>query len=364
MIYLDNAATTQYKPPEVIAAVKEALTKLPYNPNRSGSKACLQLQQRIYQTRQKVARLVNCDENRVVFTSGCTAALNTAIVGSVRSGHIVTTVTEHNAVLRTLDALSKKGVAVDYVSPDENGDILPQQLARLVRADTYMIVVNHTSNVTGHTKRLTDIGSFCKRNGLLFVVDCAQSVGYVDIDMQRDNIDIVAFGGHKGLHAMQGVGVLCCSKQANPRPTVFGGTGTDSQLTTQPTDIPDGLEAGTLPCPSMLALWAGIDWHVANKAENRQHMREMQNLLRDNLSQIANVKVYGSANDCGIVSFNIGGADSNAVADLLDEKFDIAVRGGLQCAPLMHKYLGTFDSGIVRASVSCKTTRQECFKLL
>ena len=365
MIYLDNAATTQYKPPEVIAAVNEALTTLPYNPNRSGSKACIQLQQRIANVRRKVAGLVNCDEGRVVFTSGCTAALNLALVGTVRRGHIIATATEHNSVLRTLDAIASKGICdVDYVRPDENGDILTEQIARLVRPDTYLVCVCGTSNVTGHTQRLTDIGAFCRSRNLLFAVDCAQSVGYTDIDMRRDNIDLVAFGAHKGLHAMQGAGVLCCSSRVTPRPTVFGGTGTDSHLTKQPTDIPDGLEAGTLPCPAILAMGAGIDWYLANRQANALRMRETQQLLLDNLSQIPSVKLYSAPNECGIVSFNISALDSNAVADVLDSKFDIAVRGGLQCAPLMHRYLGTFETGIVRASVSCQTTKQDCYQLL
>lgn len=363
MIYLDNAATTNYKPDCVVKAVLRAMTELPYNPNRSG-RAALQLQAEIEDLRGKIAATVNCRPDRAILTSGCTAGLNTAIIGTARRGHVLTTVTEHNSVLRTLAALNKKGVDVSFVPIDEQGNVIAEMAERMIRPDTYMLCVGNASNVTGKAQNLAPLGKFANEHGLIFVVDCAQSVGYLPIDMKRDNIDIAVFGAHKGLHGIQGAGAMCLSDNVIVRPTVFGGTGTDSHLIEQPTALPEGLEAGTLPCPALLGMSAALDWHKANNAQNVQHLRKYQRLLTDNLATIANVKVYSAYNDSGIVSFNIAKLDSNFVADVLQEKFDIAARGGLQCAPLMHKALGTFNQGVVRASVSCVTTSDDCYRLL
>lgn len=364
MIYFDNAATTNYKPQTVINAAVEAMTKLPFNPNRSGNKQSIELQQRLLDIRGKIARLVNCDSRRVVFTPGCTAALNTAIIGTARRGRVIVSVAEHNSVLRPLTALSRHGVDLDFVHPEEDGQVSVGQVERLVKPDTYMVCVGHVCNVNGQLHNLTELGKFCRERNILFVADCAQSAGYIDIDMARDNIDMVCFGAHKGLHGIQGAGALCLSERATPKPTVFGGTGTDSHLIAQPTNLPEGLEAGTLPCPALLAMGAAIDWHNANKNVNRANVTGAQGMLVEALSQIEGVTLYSGKNDSGIVAFNIGKADSNFVADTLADKYDIAVRGGLQCAPLMHKALGTFGQGVVRASVSCVTTRQECYQLL
>ena len=363
MIYLDNAATTDYKPDCVVKAVLSAITETPYNPNRSG-RATLQLQSEIEKLRGKIASVVNCKPERVVLTSGCTAGLNTALIGTARKGHILTTVTEHNSVLRPLAALNKHGVDVSFIPIDENGNILSEMAAKMLRKDTYMLCVSNTSNVTGKSQDLTPLGNFAKEHGLIFVVDCAQSVGYLPIDMKRDKIDIAVFGAHKGLHGIQGAGAICLSDEVVVRPTVFGGTGTDSHLLSQPTDIPEGLEAGTLPCPALLGMSAALDWYRQGFSTNKTNIQKYQRLLQDNLASIKGIKVYSRYNDSGIVAFNIGKLDSNFVADVLLDKFDIALRGGLQCAPLMHKALGTFDQGIVRASVSCVTTPDDCYRLL
>lgn len=366
MIYLDNAATTNYKPQEVIDAVTECLTKYPYNPNRSGNKLSLTLQQKLYETRRKLHLLLNNDsEMYVAFTSGCTAALNLAILGTAQRGHVIITTTEHNSVLRPVMQLKKKGyVEVSVAEPDENGQITASEIERLIRPDTYLICVSHASNVTGTAQKISDIGQLAKRRNIKLLVDCAQSMGYLPIDMLKSNVDMVAIAAHKGLHAIQGAGALVFSQRAIPRPIVFGGTGSESHLYYQPSTIPDSLESGTLPCPAILAMNAGIDWWLANWRENRANVSEMQQMILDGLGRIHGVKVYSQANVSGIVAFNVGNRDSTEISDILSEKYDIAVRGGLQCAPLMHKYLGTTDQGVVRASVSCVTTKQECYALL
>lgn len=364
MIYLDNASTTNYKPPQVINAVVECLTKYPFNPHRGG-KVSVELQQKIYDVRKRLLMLCNLPQGNVVFTSGCTEALNLAILGCAKRGHIILTATEHNSVLRPVMQLKSKGI-VDFsvVDPDQNGQISVESLQKALRNDTYMLIVNQTSNVTGTSQHLTEIGMFARSNNLLFLCDCAQSMGYFPTDMTKNNVDMIAIAPHKGLHAMQGVGALIFGNRANPKPIKFGGTGTESHLLTQPTTLPDGLESGTQPCANILSVGAGIDWWLKTYKQSAENVNYCQNLLLQGLGAISNVKVYSQPNKSGLVAFNVGQMDSNAVADYLAERHEIVVRGGLHCAPLMHRYLGTTNQGIVRASVSCITTKQECFALL
>ncbi len=366
MIYLDNAATTNYKPPEVLNAVMECLTKYPFNPNRSGNKLALQLQQRLYETRRKLHLMLNNDsELHVAFTSGCTAALNLAILGTAQRGHIVITSTEHNSVLRPVMQLKKKGyVEVSVAQPNANGEVTPEEVERLLRPDTYLVCASHASNVTGTAQNVAEIGRVTRRRNVKLLVDCAQSMGYIPLDMEKCNVDMVAIAAHKGLHAMQGAGALIFNKRSIPRPITFGGTGTESHLYFQPSTVPDALESGTLPCPAIMAMNAGLDWWLANWKHNREVVTEMQSTILDGLKKIHGVTLYSRNNKSGIVAFNVGKRDSTEIADLLSERFDIAVRGGLQCAPLMHKYLGTSEQGAVRASVSCITEKEECYSLL
>lgn len=363
MIYLDNAATTNYKPQEVIDAVTECLTKYPFNPNRGNNKAAYALQQKLADIRKKLLLMYNCD-GHAVFTSGCTQALNLAILGTARKGHVIISATEHNSVLRPVMQLYKRGfVEVSVVQPDVDGQINPESVKNLWKSNTYLLCVSHASNVTGTRQNLTEMGRFARVNGALFLVDCAQSVGYCALDMLRDNVDMIAIGAHKGLHAMQGAGALLFGKRVQPRPITFGGTGTESHLYYQPSTIPDGLESGTLPTPAILAMGAGLDWWLTHWQENDAHIAEMQQIILSGLQDINGVTVYSQQNKSGIVALNVGKMDSNAVADVL-QNADLTVRGGLQCAPMMHKYLDTFEQGVVRASVSCVTTKQECYALL
>lgn len=366
MIYLDNAATTNYKPKQVIDAVNDCMTKYPFNPNRSNNKQALELQQKLYDLRKKLSLLYNNgSEQNIVFTCGCTQALNLAILGTARRGHIIISTTEHNSVLRPVMQLKRKGyVDVSVVEPDENGQISVDVLSKQLRNDTYLLCVSHASNVNGTQQKLAEIGLWARNNNLIFLSDCAQSAGYFSLDMIKNNVDMVAIAGHKGLHGIQGAGALIFNDRAVPRPITFGGTGTESQSYHQPTTVPDCLESGTLPTPAIMAMDAGIDYWLSNWRENALTVTEMQSLITDVLLQISKVKVYSTNNKSGIVAFNIGDRDSNEVADILSQKYDIAVRGGLQCAPLMHKYLGTTQQGIVRASVSCVTTKQDCYALL
>lgn len=366
MIYLDNAATTNYKPQQVVDTVTDCLTKYPFNPNRGGSKQAVELQRRLFEVRRKFSLLCNNDgDERVIFTGGCTQALNLGIIGTAKRGHIITTALEHNSVLRPIMQLKRKGyVKVSVIEPNEQGEITVDAVKKELRDDTYLLCVTHASNVLGSSQKLYELGLFARRNNLIFLVDCAQSIGYFPIDMGKCNVDMVAFGAHKGLHAMQGAGALIFNKRVAPRPIQFGGTGTESESHYQPNTIPDGLEAGTLPTPAILAMGAGADFWIENHQKNMATILETGKTILSGLSHIKGVTVYSQLNRSGIIAFNVGDKDSNEVADELSQKYDIVVRGGLQCAPLTHKYLKTLNQGVVRASVSCVTTKQECYALL
>ena len=366
MIYLDNAATTNYKPPEVLQAVNWCLNEYPFNPNRGNNKYALVLQQKLLDTRKKLSLLYKNDsEMHVAFTSGCTAALNLAILGNAKRGHVIISATEHNSVLRPVMQLQKKGyVTVSLVQPDENGQITLENVEKVWKPNTYMLCVSHASNITGQKQNLEGLGAYAHQKGALFLVDCAQSVGYFTVDMEKYNIDLVAIGAHKGLHAMQGAGALIFNERATPRPITFGGTGTESHLYFQPQTIPDSLESGTLPTPAIVAMGAGVDFWIKNWEQNETNVKQMQQIILKGLQSIPDVLRYSLPNKSGIAAFNIGNADSTQVADMLLNKFDIVVRGGLQCAPLMHKYLGTFEQGVVRASVSCVTQKSDCYTFL
>lgn len=366
MIYLDNAATTFFKPQCVLNAVSECLTKYPFNPNRGNGRQAFALLRKLRETRKKLSLIYNNgNENNVAFTGGCTQSLNLAILGNARRGHIIVTATEHNSVLRPIMQLQKRGfVEVSVALPDVDGRITVGEIERHWRKNTYILCVSHASNVTGTRQDLADLGNFVRMKNGIFLVDCAQSAGYFSLDMQKDCVDLVALGAHKGLHAMQGVGALIFNERAIPRPIIYGGTGTESHLTYQPQTVPEGLESGTLPTPAILAMNAGLDFWIKNRRQNTATITETQNIILQGLKQISGVRLFSRENKSGIVAFNIGNADSNAVADRLNEKFDITVRGGLHCAPLMHKYLGTFGQGAVRCSVACDTELRECYEFL
>lgn len=355
MIYLDNAATSGTKPEIVRRTVNYCLKNLNANAGRGGHKLALELSQLIYLTRQKICKLLNMREtSNVIFTYNCTYALNTAILGTIKQGgHIITSVCEHNSVLRPLNELRDKGIVeIDYLVPDINGNIYAEQVSRKIKSNTYMLILSHVSNVTGYTVNLNELGSCAKKHNLLFVVDCAQSIGHIDIDMTKAKIDMLAFPAHKGLHSVQGCGVLCINSEMQIKPIIYGGTGTESNNLLQPTVLPDSLEAGTANSTAIIATASAIDYHNANKKENYKKLNTLNNYLVEKLSTLNGVRVYSVPNNCGITSFNIADYDTQTVCNILSESYNIAVRGGLHCAPLMHKHLNTEATGLIRVSLS------------
>ena len=368
MIYLDNSATTYPKPQSVINAVSEAFSKFGANPGRSGHSFSIKTAIRVAEVREKLANFFNAESaENVIFTSGCTDALNLAILGSAKKGgHIICTSNDHNSVLRPIFQLEKEGVVeVSVVSPSADDKIRISDIMPLVKENTYLICASHISNVDGMETDIFEVGKFCYKQGILFLVDSAQSAGHKQIDMLKSHIDFLAVAGHKGLYGPMGVGALLVSSKANLKPIKFGGTGTFSQSIIQPTDIPEGFESGTLPVPNILGLGAGIDFIKNNQQKIIQKLDDFTTYLNYKLSEIPGIKVYTHPDNAnGVIAFNVGDLPSTEVSDFLDEKFGIMVRSGLHCAPLKHKSLGTLERGAVRASISYFTTFSEIQKFL
>lgn len=359
MIYFDNAATTMIKPECVIKSSSYALENLCANSGRGSHSAAVKAASIVYNARKAVQNLVGGDD--VIFGLNCTDALNTVIFGTARRGHVVTTVYEHNSVLRPLYELSRRGlIRFTAVTPDAHGVIDPAEIERAIRPDTYMIIVNNASNVTGAVAPITQIGGIAKKHGLLYLVDGAQTVGYVDIDMKQSNIDYLCFSPHKGLHGVQGVGCLCMRAGAPLSPFKFGGTGTASNTMGQPDDVPEGFECGTLPVHSIYSLITAINYYEKMPLGQKRNLAECGNALRSGLSEIKGIKLYGKYSLLpNVVCFNLDSMPAAAVGDILNEQYDVAVRCGLHCAPLCHKYLGTTETGAVRASLSYHNTMSE-----
>lgn len=368
MIYLDNSATTYPKPQSVISAVADAFTKFGANPGRSGHSFSIKTAIKVAEVREKLANFFNAESaENVIFTSGCTDALNLAILGSAKKGgHIICTSNDHNSVLRPIFQLEKEGVVeVSVVSPSADDKIRISDIMPLVKENTYLICASHISNVDGMETDIFEVGKFCYKQGILFLVDSAQSAGHKQIDMLKSHIDFLAIAGHKGLYGPMGVGALLVSSKANLKPIKFGGTGTFSQSIIQPTDIPEGFESGTLPVPNILGLGAGLDFIKNNQQKIIQKLDDFTTYLNYKLSEIPGIKVYTHPDNAnGVIAFNVGDLPSTEVSDFLDEKFGIMVRSGLHCAPLKHKHLGTIEQGVVRASISYFTTFSEIQKFL
>lgn len=359
-IYFDNAASGGCKPDCVKNAVLQALEKSA-NPGRSGHKEALAAGLMIADARDNTANFFGLADGNVVFTHNCTTALNFAIFGGLRGGHVVTTAFEHNSVLRPLDYLKRIG-RIDYsvVFPDSSGVIKTKDIFNNIFRNTRMIIVNHVSNVTGARAPIEEIGLCAQNLGIPFLVDAAQSAGHININMKESKINILAAAGHKGLAAPQGVGVLAISQGIKLNPMILGGTGSFSESPIQPDDLPEGLESGTLSTPAIAGLNAGINWIKQNFDSFSKKIYDMTYLLYNELTKIPEVIMYtpqGHYN--GIITFNIRGLIAGQTANILDEKFNICVRPGLHCAPLAHKFLGTLKYGAVRASLSYQNTFEE-----
>ncbi len=365
MIYFDNAASSWPKPGQVLSAVQQAIEENSANPGRSGHRLAREAGMKVYQAREKLARLIGADAvERVIFTANATEALNVAMKGVLNGGdHVITTVMEHNSVLRPLRVLEKQGVLVDIVPCGVQGVIDPAEIKKRLRPQTRLIVMTHASNVTGIIQPVGEVGKIAEEAGVLFLVDAAQTLGAYPVNVKDLKIELLAMTGHKSLLGPQGTGALYVAPGAPVRPLKEGGTGSFSELEQQPGDYPDYLESGTLNGVGLAGLAAAVGFIEGTGLENMvAHEQQLVKRLVAQLREIKRVIIYGhtaGTQHVPVVSFNLKGCDPSEVSFILDRVYDIAVRPGLHCAPQAHKALGTFPQGTVRASLSYFNTIQE-----
>jgi len=365
-VYLDNAATSHPKPEEVYQAVTEALHR-GSSSGRGTHRHTITADRLVFETREALCELFNgTDSSSFVFTPNATTAINIALFGLLSSGdRIVTTSMEHNAVIRPLHELAKRGVTVVKVAADPlTGLVAPFALkAACLKTQTRILLVNHCSNVLGSLQDLAGLGSWCRENNILFMVDGAQSAGSIPVDFKALEIDLFAAPGHKGLLGPQGTGFLYVRPGIEIKPFVFGGTGTYSHLDHQPAQLPERLESGTLNLPGLAGLHAAIQY-LTETGVNTIRMREMSlvDQLMNGLKEIGGVTIYGpeSLEERGsVISFNLAGYDPAQVGYVLDQEYEILLRTGLHCSPEAHRTVGTFPTGTVRVSPGHFTTEDE-----
>lgn len=366
MIYLDNAATTISKPQAVIDAVAQAMCSLG-NAGRGATSGALDAARTIHACRAKLARLLGCPRaDHVCFTPNSTAALNTVINGVVRPGdRVVTTVLEHNSVLRPLNRLAaERGVTVEHAGCDANGVLDYDELERLVAPGTRAVVVTQASNVTGNAVDVARVAAVAHAAGALVIVDASQSAGTAHIDMQAMGLDVVCFTGHKGLMGPQGTGGLAVAEGIDVAPWAMGGTGVHSFDELQPLEWPTRLEAGTLNGHGIAGLSAGLDFIEARGGIEAiaAHERALAGRFLAGVREIPGITLYGAFDQptrSAIVSLNVGDIDSAEISDALMQGWGIATRPGAHCAPLMHRALGTERQGVVRFSFGYFNTDEE-----
>ena len=364
MIYLDNAATTMHKPQEVVDAVAAAMCSMG-NAGRGAHAASLGASRTVFETRERLAAFFHAENpKQIVFTANSTESLNVALKGTLNPGeHVISTVLEHNSVLRPLYALEEQGVEVTLLKSNLQGMIDYEDFERTIKENTKMIVCTHGSNLTGNVLDIKRIGQIAKKHGLLFVVDASQTAGVFPIDVQDMQIDILCFTGHKGLLGPQGTGGMYVREGVTVRPLKVGGSGVQTYNKKHPTEMPTALEAGTLNGHGIAGLDAAIGYLEREGIDNiRAREQELMWKFYNGVKDIPNIKVYGDfsgAQRCAVVSLNIGDYDSSEVSDELLMTYGISTRAGGHCAPLMHEALGTAEQGAVRFSFSHYNTDEE-----
>lgn len=368
MIYFDNAATSWPKPPGVVEAMVHFMGEVGANPGRAAHRRAIESGRIVYRTRQAIAELLHAaDPLRVVFGQNATEALNLALQGILRPGdHVVTSSMEHNSVMRPLRALEAEGVTISVVSCSPEGFLGPSDVEAALRPETAMIVLTHASNVVGTLLPIAEVGAMARRHRLLLLVDAAQTAGAHPIDIQKDNIDLLAFTGHKSLCGPMGTGGLVIGERVDPdriEPLKQGGTGSRSEYETQPTFLPDMCEAGTSNAVGLAGLEAGVRWVLQQGVEKLRAREVMltQRLLAE-LQDIPGISVYGPRDaelQTATVSFNVAGMQPSEVGLRLDDEYGILCRVGLHCAPAAHRTLGTFSAGTVRFGLGPLSTETE-----
>ncbi|MBE7075396.1 MAG: aminotransferase class V-fold PLP-dependent enzyme [Clostridiales bacterium] len=365
MIYFDNSATTNVKPKEVIKSFLEGVSVYSANPGRSGHKLSLKTSEKIFDVRNALCEFLGTDRpENIIFTQNCTDALNLGILGTAqKGGHIICSCNDHNSLARPIFELEKKGIVeVTVVTPKNKNYLTASDIEPHIKPNTYLVALNHVSNVNGDCINVREIGTLCAQRCLLFLLDCAQSAGHIKIDMERDHIDMLALAPHKALYAPQGIGVFAFGIRAKVLPIRYGGTGTESINLYQPLQYPECLESGTIATPNIIALGSALKFVQENFERINKKIDDLATYILFELSKIENIITYTSAYNVhyGVIGFNIKNMDSSEVASILSDEYNIYVRGGLHCAGLKHKSLGTVEQGVVRVSLSYFNTFSEC----
>lgn len=365
MIYLDNAATTLHKPPQVIAAVAEAMSSMG-NASRGAHDGAMSAARAIYRARTKLAELFGCPRaDRVAFACNATEALNIAIHGLIpENGRVVSTDWEHNSVLRPLYRMERERSAeLGFVPADGRGRLDYGAFEELIGQGADAVICTHASNLTGDMVDIARVSRLAHRAGAILAVDASQTAGAFPLNMTELGIDVLCFTGHKGLMGPQGTGGLCVRPGRELRPWKVGGTGVRSFSQEQPEDMPTRLEAGTLNTHGIAGLSAAVDFIQVTGVETiRAKEDRLARRFYRGISSFPNVRVYGDFTApyrAPIVSLNIGDEDSGTISDLLFQRYDIATRPGAHCAPRLHRALGTEEQGAVRFSFSWFNTEDE-----
>lgn len=366
LIYLDSAATSYFRPPEVWEAVRRSM-QLHAGYGRSGHRAAAMAEAAVYDCRCAAASFFHLPgPERVVFTWNATHALNTAIFGLAEKGkRVVLSGYEHNAVLRPLRELERRGdVTVDVAaSPLDNPEDAVAAFDSRLDDSCGLCVCTMVSNVFGTVLPVGEIGRLCRSRGIPFVVDASQAAGTIDVDAEKLDADVICVPGHKGLLGPTGTGMMLLCSDRYPRPMQFGGTGGRSADPAMPEEPPERYESGTLNVAGICGLGAGIRFVSAHQPWIRLHESALAAYLRGELAELPGVTVYPSSAECGLFSFSVDCADSETVAADLAAR-NIAVRGGLHCAPLAHQTAGTMNGGTVRVSFGFRNSRRECDRFL
>lgn len=364
MIYLDNAATSWPKPACTIQAMVRTLETCGANPGRAGHALSVHAGRIVQRCREELTDMLGeKDATRVVFAANATDALNMAIHGVIRTGdHVITTLLEHNSVLRPLSGLSRAGIiTLSLVPPDAQGKIQAKDIEAAITPRTRLVAMTHMSNVLGVVQDAASVGAVCRRRGVLLLLDCAQTAGHVPLEPEKWGCSMLAMPGHKGMLGPHGTGALWVSSGLRLTPLRQGGTGSASESMFQPQMMPDSMESGTLNLPGIAGLMAGMRHALAHREEGYRHIVFLCDLLREMLLNLPGVRVY-TPEGASLVSFNLEGVGSQEAASVLDAH-GVAVRGGLHCAPGVHRFLGTLQGGAVRVSPGMMSTKEDVMKL-
>ncbi|MBM9519165.1 aminotransferase class V-fold PLP-dependent enzyme [Desulforhopalus vacuolatus] len=368
MIYLDNAATTWPKPKTVLDTMIALYAETGVSPGRGSYDAALEAEASITRTREDLVAFFHApDPKRVIFTANATDALNMAIMGMLSPGdHVITTRLEHNSVLRPLFHLQEEGIISTTIIPfDGDGYVDPQAVREAIRPETKMVEITHASNVLGTIQPVEEIGSICEEFALEYLVDASQSAGRIPVSMEAMRASAIAFPGHKSIYGPTGTGCLVLNPSCGIRPTRFGGTGTASESLRQPEDFPHCLEAGTQNYMGILGLSCALAYLQEKGLEKiRGEEDALMHRLHDGLASIKGLEMYGAADrrtrpHLAVETVNVKGADPDDVGAILDGDFEIAVRVGLHCAPLVHESIGTAGRGALRFSPGIFTTPED-----